>query len=172
MGLSMSVLIVTDEQIHDVERSPRRADALLARRIAEGGEACCYLHDYWGGLHYLLTGGEASEALPRGVLQGGEVRFSGASDPTWAVFSPTAQALAEALQVLTEADLRACYDPPSMLHPGGGRRPVYPGRFWAFPDRAEAVFRDLMAYFARLRAIVIRAAGEHHGLMFCRYEDW
>ena len=168
MGISVSAVMATDEQIREFRENPSRLEDLLNRTIPSGGEEVCYLGDFWDALHYVLTeGGDRSE-LPLCVLKRGDVRYSkGLSDPAHAVYSATVRALAGELQGLSESILRERFDLPKMLEAR-----VYPGRLWVFPDLADDTFRELMSYFRGLRDFATEAAREEKGLVFCRYEDW
>jgi hypothetical protein len=167
MGISMSVLMITDDQIRDFSQSPSRLEDLLNRTIPFVSKDLCYLADFWDGLHYVLTAGPDGAEVLLGVLKRGDVKYSkGLSDPAHAIYSATVRALAEELQGLSESRLRARFDPRKMLEAC-----VYPGRMWVFPDLADDTFRDLMSYFRRLRDFATEATRENKGLVFCRYED-
>ena len=176
MGISLSVLMATDDQIRDFRAQPSRLEDLLNRTIPYTTEDCCYLADCWHGLHYLLTGEVKGGELPWCALRRGEVTFTGLSDPTHAIYSKTAKAFARELSKLSESTLRNRFDPLKVPRPGRGGRPILPA-----PDEdkyrklllssAEDTFRELISYFSSLRKFSLRATEKNMGLLFCRYED-
>ena len=171
MGISVSVLSATDDEIRAFPGVGGELDVALGRRIARGEDEC-YLADYWDGLHYLLTGQASGGELPLSVLKRGDVRYSGLDDPVHALFSDTVRALAAAMQALPEAVLRERFDPPTMSTAGEGGRPLYPGRYWLSLSSCDEMFRELMSQFRKLRDYASAAAAAGKGLLVCRYEDW
>jgi hypothetical protein len=167
MGISVGILTATDAQIRAFV-----ADVAGLRGLFIGivnNPRACHLHDFWDGLHFVLTA-ETGDALPLAAVKRGDVRYHGVGDPTHAIFAATTAALAQELSALSEPVLRARFDPPKMLRGPDGTM-VYPGRLWT-PDGSGAVFRELMGYFNRLRDYVAAAARAGNGLLFSRYEDW
>lgn len=165
----MKATMVTDEQIRDLSEDSSRADELL--NITFHSYEGCYLADYWDGIHYMLTGGRESSALPLSVLKKGDVEFSSDVDfskryteSTHAIYSTTIKALEVELQHLTESVLQERYNKLDSN--------LYPGRFWGSPDHDGSGFRELMFYYNRLRDIIAKAATQNTGLVFYRYEDW
>ena len=171
MGISVSVVTATDDEIRAFPGADGELEAALNSRIRLGEDEC-YLEDYWDGLHYLLTGEAKSGELPLSVLKGGDVRYSGVEDPVHAIYSATVKGLAKELHALPETVMRERFDPPTMLKAGAGGRPLYPGRYWLSPVPNEGMFRVLMSQFRKLRDYVTAAAAEDMGLFICRYEDW
>ncbi|MFQ5572415.1 MAG: hypothetical protein ACE5G0_22300, partial [Rhodothermales bacterium] len=177
VGISMSVMMVTDEQIRDFEKHPDRADDLCNRLIPYGDEdACCRLFGWWRSIHDVLTEGRDASDLPFCVLHRGEVTFNPVSDPTWAIYSPTAKALAEALQPLSESQLRELCASQGERYKleierakergATAYQGVDPDALWV------SHFRELMQYVFNFRDFAVEAARRHRGLLFCRYEDW
>lgn len=171
MGISVSVVTATDDEIRAFPGADGELEAALSRRIAHG-EDVCYLADYWDGLHYLLTGEAQGGEAPLSVLKWGDVRYSGLDDPVHALFSNTVRALAGAVLALPETVLRERFDPPTMMTVGEGGRPLYPGRYWLSSTPGDGVFRALMSHLGKLRDYVSAAAAADEGLLVCRYEDW
>jgi len=167
MGISVSILMVSDDQIARFQAHIGELEHLLTTTIPYFNKNKCYLSDYWGGLHYLLTKGESGRIPLVAALEKGDVQYTGASDPTHALFSSSTKDLAAAMAVLSEEALRERYDIENMRHLS-----VYPGRYWVFPEYAEETFQELMMYFKRLRNTVTEAAEKDMGLIICRYEDW
>ncbi len=177
MGISISVLMASDDQIRDFIAQPSRLEDLLNSTIPYTTEDCCYLANCWHGLHYLLTGEITGGDLPLCALRRGEVTFAGLSDPTHAIYSKTAEAFAGELSKLSEAILRKRFDPLKVPGPGRGGRPILPApgedRYRELLlNSAEGTFRELLTYFSGLRDFSLRAAEKNMGLLFCRYEDW
>lgn len=168
MGISTCVLFVTDEQIQDFTKDPSDAADLFVGCINFDEEECCHLHDYWDGLHYLLTEEAEGGDLPLGAIKRGDVTYAGAMH---AIYHTTTKALAQELNTFSERELRERFDPARMSKAASGGRPVYPGRLWLYPGLANDTFRDLMYYFGGLRDFTARAARNGKGLLFHRYED-
>lgn len=170
MGISTSVLFVTDEQIQEFTKHPIDAENLFIGCINFGTEKCCHLHQYWNRLHYLLTGEVEGGDLPLCALKRGDVTYAGVLDPTHAIYSTTTKALSQELNTLSEQKLSERFDPSRTITSGG--HPVYPGRLWLNPKQTETTSRELISYFGRLRDFAVRAARQDKGLLFCRYEDF
>ena len=168
MGISLSVVMATDERIRSFVQAPESLDGIVA---AHGPDEC-YLADYWDGLHYLLTGDAGAGELPLSALKRGTVAFVDVDDPTHAIDSATVAALTEVLQGLGASDLRKHFDPPAMLIAGEDGRAIYPSRYWGPRASPERMFGELVFHFEKYREFVARAADEGKGLVFCRYEDW
>ena len=167
MGISVSILTAPDGQI-----SAFAADVAALETLFIGvtsNPRACHLHDFWDGLHFVLTA-ETGDALPLAAIKRGDLHYRDVGDSRHAIFAATTAALAQTLSALSEPVLRARFDPPKML---GGRdgTMVYPGRLWT-PGGEEAVFRELMGYFTRLRDCVAAAARAGNGLLFSRNEEW
>jgi hypothetical protein len=167
MSISVALRAAADAEILGFASDVQALDDLL--RGLAGASGVCHLHDFWDGLHFVLTA-ESGDALPLGFIERGDLHYRGAADPTHAVLAATAAALARELAALSEPALRRCFDPPRMLGGPGGRM-VYPGRLWT-PGGEDRVFGELLGYFNRLRGYVAAAAAEGRGLIVCRYEDW
>jgi hypothetical protein len=158
MGISMRALRITDDEIRDFKKRPRKLEALRNRKIPDfKSNDCCDLHDFWCGIHFVLTRGPGGGALPWGALRVGDVMYTkDVSDPAHAIYSATAGALVQQIDALS--------DSTAMLDAG-----VYPGRLWLPP--AEGSFNDLKGYLRSLRDFARAAVAENKGLVFCRYED-
>ena len=171
MGISISLLMASDDQIRDFIAQPNLLEDLLNHTIPNATEDYCCLANLWHGLHYLLTGEVRGGELPMCALRRGEVRFSGVSDPTHAIYSNTAQAFATELSKLSEAILKERFDPRKVPNAGrDGRTVVHDPPL--FPALSDLYFRELMTYFSGLRDFCLRTANRDMGLLFCRYEDW
>jgi hypothetical protein len=167
MGISVSILAATDGQISAFATDVAGVETLFIGVISN--PRACHLHDFWDRLHFVLTA-ETGDALPLAAVKRGDLHYRGVGDATHALFAATTATLAQALSALSEPVLRARFDPPKMLRGRDGPM-VYPGRLWT-PGGEEAVFRELMGYFNRLRDYVAAAARAGNGLLFSRYEDW
>lgn len=167
MGISVSILTVTDEQIRGFAKDVDGLERLFSG-VASNLRAC-HLHDFWDGLHFVLTA-ESGDALPLAAIKRGDFHYRGVGDPAHAIFAATTAALAQELSALSEPVLRARFDPPRMLRGPDGTM-VYPGRLWT-PGGEDRVFDELMDYFTRLRDYAAAAARTGNGLLLSRYEDW
>lgn len=167
MGMSVSVLKVTDDQIRAFQDDPARAMALVNRVVPYASEDECYLADFWHGVHFLLAQQVEAVAPPLGAVLQGDVTYQGGAEPLHAIYSATTKALADEMAGLTEAALHRRYDPPRM-------QKVYPVRYWLTNERldAEQSFPELYGYFRKLAKTAVAAARDGKGLLFCRYEDW
>jgi hypothetical protein len=167
MGISVGILTATDMQIRGFATD---LDGLGIQFIGVvGNPRACHLHEFWDGLHFLLTA-ETGDALPLSALKRGDMDYADAADVTHAIYAATTKAFALELAALSETVLRRRYDPAPMLGGSDGMR-VYPSRLWT-PGGNDAVFRDLISYFNRLRSYVAAAATAGKGLLICRYEDY
>jgi len=164
MGISMSLYLCSDAQIHDFSEGVTLVNDFL---IASPNRGDCYLADFWDGIHFLLAGQPDARDLPLAALKVGDVELRGGVEATHAIFSRTAKAFAGELQALPEETLRTRFDLGKMVEAR-----VYPIRPWLFPEYAESTFQELMFYFDRLRNVAMAASREEHGLLFSRYEDW
>jgi hypothetical protein len=166
MGISMSVTTATDAQLVSFESEPVAHQAHV--RMLEWTADCCYLADYWDGIHYLIAGGTSEGHLPLAALKKGDITYTPSSlEPVHGIRADTARAFDAQLQLLTDETLRARFDSPAMLAAN-----VYPGRLWLGLTAEDSSFRELQFYLDRLRAIARRAANGNLGLIFSRYEDW
>ena len=68
------------------------------------------------------------------------------------------------LEEITEADLRAHYDPPRMLAAGVYKMPAEAS---AGADAGEAEFRHLLGHFLGLRALYAEAVEHAEGVLVC-----
>lgn len=167
MAISLGILTATDEQIHSFTKDLDGLERLFVGVV--GNPRACHLHDFWDGLHFVLTA-ESGDALPLAALKRGDVDYRDAADFTHAIFAATTRALSQELSVLSEPVLHGRFDPAKMLRRLDGTM-VYPGRLWN-PAFSDDVFRDLMGYFNRLRDYVAAAARSGNGLLLSRYEDY
>jgi Domain of unknown function (DUF1877) len=167
MGISVGILAATDEQIRGFADDVSGLEKLFSG--VTSNPRACHLHDFWDGLHFVLTA-ETGEALPLAAINRGDLHYRGVGDPTHAIFAATTTALAQQLSALSAPVLRARFDPPRMLRGPDGAM-VYPGRLWT-PGGEDRVFSELMHYFNRLRDYTAAAARIGNGLLFSRYEDW
>jgi len=167
MGISVSILTATDGQIRAFAADVTALETLFIG--VSSNPRACHLHDFWDGLHFVLTA-ETGDTLPLAAIERGDLHYRGTGDSMHALFAATTAALAQALSALPEPVLRARFDPPKMLRRCDGTM-VYPGRLWT-PGGEEAVFGELMGYFRRLRDYAAAAARAGNGLVFSRHEDW
>ena len=165
MGISVSIVAATDEELREFRADPRKLEDMLSRTIPYSGDDRCYLADHWDALHYLLTSGPEGDAPPLDAIKRGEIEFR-AEDRTHGVSSASTKALAAALERVSETELHERFDPTEMRE-----KSVYSGRFWVFPGLADEVFEETMNYFRGLRGFATKAAEAGKGLIFCRYED-
>jgi Domain of unknown function (DUF1877) len=168
MGIKMSILKVSDEQIHNFIKHPNQLENLLNKTISSLSKENCFLSDFWDGLHYLLTAEMDNNELPLSALKKGDVYYSkGLSDPAHAIYNVTTRNFAKELNRLSESKLRERHNPQKILE-----AQVYPGRLWLFPNYYDDTFSELLGNFLSLRNFTIEAVKEDKGLIFCRYEDW
>jgi Domain of unknown function (DUF1877) len=162
MGIKMSVLMVTDEQIYNFIQYPQALETLLNETIPSLSEENCFLSDYWDALHYILTPEINQTELPLAALKKGDVYYSdGLSDPAHAIYTKTTKDLAEELKKLSRSELtERCNLGRTIKHH------VYRNRY-ATGDEEE-----LLDYFGTLRNFVNKAVIENKGLVFTCYEDW
>ena len=167
MGISMRVVMVTDEQIRDLRKDSDSHQSLV--NLFHKPDFC-YLADYWDGIHFMLTGERESSDSPLSVLKKGDVDFSGDADfskrrteSTHAVYSAKVEAFDHALRRLAEPVLAERHNKLNSS--------FYPGRFWRSPDTDGSFLLEITAYFKRLHDIAEKAAKQKMGLIFYRYED-
>jgi hypothetical protein len=93
MGISMSAIMVTDDEIHNFIEHPERLEELLNRIIPRHGPDECYLLGSWRRLEPFL---------PQGTFSIGDVEYSeGLSDATHALYSSTTKTLATRISELS-----------------------------------------------------------------------
>lgn len=173
MGISVSVLYVSDEQIQGFNDKRQDASELFIGCTGFSEPECCHLHDHWDGINYLLTGDSDSTKLPLCAIKWGNMLYpTGVGDKIHALYPPTTRALAEALAPISQSRFKERFDLEAMSKAGPGGRPLHPGRPWLFPELADDSFRDLWTYFDSFRNFVAAAAENDNGLLFCRYEDY
>ena len=168
MGISLTLLPASDDEIRHYATSPAHADARFAA-IASPSADVCHLHDRWAALHYLSTGDSEDGASPLGLLKAGQIEIRGAADPTFGIYAEAMASWHAALGALTDEEFeRRCFR-ADLLHGGPGGARVYPGRW---PDAmTESLASELRWYFDRLRRFVSVTAGRGLGAVFSRYED-
>jgi hypothetical protein len=168
MGISLTLLPASDDEIRYYVSSPKAADARFAG-VASPSTNACHLHDRWAALHFLCTGDMDDGASPLGLLQAGELEIRGAADPTFGIFADAVSSWDSALVALTDEEFeRRCFR-ADLLHGGPGGTLVYPGRW---PDAMnEALASELREYFDRLRRFIRTTATQRLGAVFSRYED-
>jgi hypothetical protein len=135
MGISVGILTATDAQISGFTTDPEGLGDLFIG--VAGNPRACHLHEFWDGLHFLLTA-ETGDALPLSALKRGDVDYADAADFIHAIYAATTKALAQELAALSEPVLRRRYDPARMLRGPDGTT-VYPSRLWT-PGGNDAVF--------------------------------
>jgi hypothetical protein len=168
MGISVTLLPASDDEIRYYVSSPRAVDARFAG-VATSSARACHLHDRWAALHFICTGNMDDGASPLGLLKAGELEFRGAADPTFGTFADAVSSWHTALDALTDQEFeRRCFR-ADLLHGGSGGAIVYPGRW---PDAMnESLASELGDYFDRLRQFVRTTAAQKLGAVFSRYED-
>jgi hypothetical protein len=167
MGISESIKLATDMEIRQLSE-----DAGRVRGVLDWPDswADCHLTDFWDVLHFLLAGSRDARDLPLAALKVGDIALVGDADSlesAHAILSTTAKSFAERVAAHSTSDLRARFDPDAMKAAAG----VWSGRFWAFPELAEGVFREMLVYYDRLRLVTLHAAERREGLIFYRYES-
>jgi Domain of unknown function (DUF1877) len=169
MGISLSLLPASDDEIRHYVISPKAVDARFAGVISSSADAC-HLHERWAALHYLCTGDMDDDAPPLGLLKAGQLEIRGAADPTFGIFAEAVSSWHAALGALTDEEFeRRCFR-ADLLHGGSGGAHVYPGRW---PEAmTETLASELRWYFDRLRRFVRATAGRGLGAVFSRYEDY
>jgi hypothetical protein len=170
MGISLTLLPASDDEIRYYVSSPKAVDARFAGIASASASAhACHLHDRWAALHFLCTGDVDDDASPLGLLKGGELEIRGAADPTFGIFADAVSSWDRALVALTDEEFeRRCFR-ADLLHGGTGGARIYPGRW---PDAMnEPLASELREYFDRLRQFVRMTAGHRLGAVFARYED-
>ena len=177
MGISMNVMVATDEQIRCFGEDASRTGELLNSFFER--DKGCLLYDYWDGIHFMLTdetrdpsfggldemrwaGAAASSHLPLAALKKGDVMFP---DYTHAIYSTTVKTFEIALQQLTESELRERYNKLYKVYKYPTKPDIRLGRSWEG-------FVEIMFYYGRLRNRVAKAATQGNGMVFYRYEDW
>jgi hypothetical protein len=168
MGISLTLLPASDDEIRYYVSSPKAVDARFAG-IATPSAHACHLHDRWAALHFLCTGDMDDGASPLGLLKTGELEIHGAADPTFAIFADAMTSWHTALGTLTDEEFeRRCFR-ADLLHGGSGGTLIYPGRW---PDAMnDPLASELRDYFDRLRQFVTTTAAQRLGAIFSRYED-
>lgn len=116
----------------------------------------------WHGLQYLLTGTPWEGGAPLDFLvRGGEdVGDIPSEEGTARVFTPAeVQALATALQQVTEKTLRARYDAAAMQ-----AQDIYPGT-WDEPEAEVDPLEELLSYFEELQKFMATVAKRRDALL-------
>ncbi|WP_141593770.1 MULTISPECIES: YfbM family protein [unclassified Myxococcus] len=116
----------------------------------------------WHGLQYLLTGTpwEGSAPLDFLVRGGEDVGDIPSEEGTARVFTPAqVQALATALQQVTQKTLRARYDAPTMQ-----AQDIYPGT-WDEPESEVDLLEELLSYFEELQKFMAAVAKRREALL-------
>ncbi|NVJ07402.1 YfbM family protein [Myxococcus sp. AM001] len=116
----------------------------------------------WHGLQYLLTGTpwEGSAPLDFLVRGGEDVGDIPSEEGTARVFTPAeVQALATALQQVTEKTLRARYDAAAMQ-----AQDIYPGT-WDEPEAEVDPLEELLSYFEELQKFMATVAKRREALL-------
>lgn len=166
MGISESIKLATDIEIRQLSEDAGRDRDVLNWPESQ---ADCHLTDFWDVLHFLLAGSRDARELPLAALKVGDIALVGDAndlEAAHAILSTTAKAFADEVAALSASDLHARFDPEAMKAEG-----VWSGRFWAFPELAESVFREMLVYYDRLRIVALQAAERGDGLIFYRYES-
>lgn len=177
MGISVSAMMVTDEQIRQFTEQPGSSDAVSNKLIPAGNQnACCYLFGYWSSICDVLTARQPTDAWPYDVLADGEVRFKQVDDPTWALSSEAVKIIAADMEELTEPEIQTICKPWGKSWIAEIKRAKKAGATAYRNSDPEKMWQreisDLASYLFRFRDFATRAAAEGKGLMFCQYEDW
>lgn len=138
---------------------PPKDVAPFALREGEGAES--YYDKSWNGMHFLFTGTSDGGDPPLNFLMLGgrtvgdeEVGYDAARVMT----SAEVREVANAVAALSDADLRARFDPKQMEAAG-----VYPDIIWV-RDREESL-EYVMAYVGTLRETLAEAVAANRGLL-------
>lgn len=169
MGISVTLLPASDDEIHGYVASPKTVDARFAGIISSNA-LLCHLHDRWAALHVLCTGDVNDVSPPLGLLMAGQIEIRGTADPTFGIFGDGVSSWRAALDAIGDEEFqRRCFR-TDLLHAGPGGAHVYPGRW---PDAMTGdLARELQLYFDRLRQFVGTIADRRMGAVFSRYEDF
>ncbi len=172
MGVYCELRSATPAHLSDLARAPRLLSlfwdaaemqprpSLISRLFRRGPRIPPSMQDIsesmaisldkaWHGLHFLLTGSAVGGSLPQAFL----LECGRTLDPNSRFFTPSeAAAIGHYISSVTEASLRARFDPCSME-----RADVYPAIIWVrdgsealdwlleFWDRVPSFFRDVQA---------------------------
>jgi len=111
----------------------------------------------WHGLHYLLTGTDAEGEPPLNFLMGGgrELELMDGEPPLLTYSSAETRRIADALQRLSDEEVRRRADPAEMR-----RLDIYPG-IWDQPEYMQYLLEDLR----RLKETVSEVARRGLGLL-------
>src|SRR5262245_12056872 len=162
MGISLTLLPASDDEIRYYVSSPKAVDARFNGIATSSSSAhTCHLHDRWAALHFLCTGDVDEGAAPLGLLKAGEIEIRGTADPAFGIFADTVSSWHDALAALTDEEFeRRCFR-ADLLNGGPGGACVYPGRW---PDAMnDPLASELQQYFDRLRQFVGTTAGQKLG---------
>ncbi|MFD7918501.1 YfbM family protein [Streptomyces sp. NPDC059740] len=131
MGMYLSFIRVTPQELEEAEKDPARAEVFLERRHERGAdEPDGGLEKAWAGLEFLLNAAAAGVDLLRdGELISEDGRFSG-----WT--ADRVQGAAKRLGDLPFERLARHYDPQRMTE-----EDVYPG-VWQPPGKGELAYLE------------------------------
>jgi len=176
MGISVSIIPVTDRQIRDFVEHPSRAEDMCNSIIPFGGkDECLRLFNDWRRIHAFLLGWRG-EDLPFSCLQRGDVRFSPVGDATWAIYSASVQSLSRDLAGLDKSRIGAItvgMGAAYMSDIAERKKRGATSLEDTTPEKAWAQeLSTLIGYVLKLQDFAARAAEARKGFMVCRYEDW
>jgi hypothetical protein len=153
MGMTVVARELDSEQLATLLADPSVANDLILDEGDDEGDGAGWLDldKAWHGVHFLLTGAAWGTDNPLGgaVLGGREVGEDDGYGPPRLLEPELVREVAEALGVVTDAELRARFDPEEMQ-----RLDIYP-QIW---DEGDILDEYLMPNVQQLRDFYARAA--------------
>lgn len=153
MGMTVVARELDSEQLASLLADPSIANDLILDEDEDedGSDGWLDLDKAWHGVHFLLTGAAWGTDNPLGgaVLGGREVGEDDGYGPPRLLEPDLVREVAEALGVVTDAELRARFDPEEMQ-----RLDIYP-QIW---EESDILDEYLLPNVQQLRAFYVRAA--------------
>jgi Domain of unknown function (DUF1877) len=159
--LVWKILAPDDPEPYQEARAAYGAGAADHVELVEGEGEHLHLDKAWHGIHYLLTGTAWEGAAPLNLLLCGDEVGDidvGYGQPR-AVSAGTVAQAGQVLAALSDAAIRARFDPAAMM-----RADIYPG-IWDRPPSQDDSLGYLMSYVAQLRVYLARAAADGMGVI-------
>lgn len=171
MGISMTIVTATDDEIVHYQAHAKELDALLTR--LDTARPSVYLDGYWRALDDLLTQDGSQTHLPYSALKIGDVYYQDTEDYVHAIFSRTANALAMALAETPREQVQQVVENKWRRHIANAKNDKSTLGQWV-PSRAaiEQEIGELWFYLSKYRDICAQASTAGRGLLFWRWEDW
>lgn len=145
---------VRGEVLDDLLANPDAITAVLYEREAPEADALD-IDKAWHGLHFLLTGDAWDGEPPLNFIVGGGAPIGDVDvgyGPARGFAPDEVRAIAAALAPITEATLRARFDPGAMMD-----EDIYP-TIWDRPAEEDDTLGYLVDYFSPLKAFVTETA--------------